>query len=536
MLAFAAILVIVFLAHFTDGLWDDAYFFKRIAHNFVTNGTLAWNQGESPVYGITAQLFLLPAVAVYLLSAAHYIILIKLFLAMCLWGTFLLSLKILNRTAKGGFSTKGSRVLLLFAFSLPPMLVTVNSGMETAAALCLIALFLLMLFTGNNRADRPFRLGLVAVFIYLIRPDAILLVLGVAFIWFWGKDFTRFLKIIGTAGIGIAVFLVLFSQYYGTALPLSFYLKSTSFTLYDPHFLSIARRVKLFHFSQFLYYSAPFLLISLFRRERAVFALLGGSLIFVLYHLLNTVEVMGMMARFYLPTFLPLVLAATLSLPEFFRRVKAWISPALLVLYLIAGYLLLAHSVLREISFCLLFIYLLSLALIVSGVRFKRDIFSYLSIALLVGGILLFQFPGKPLIGSDDEIVISQTDRFTVWRGIKTLRRAFREPLHIYHSEIGVSGVLFLNSRVTDLSGLMNKRMTLRHLPFDSLCRQDQPEAIFLPHKNYRELNRQILHSACLRNYTRVVPESSSPLYIRNDLLQVFREKQNELPGSQDFP
>ena len=536
LLAFAAILLAVFLAHLTDGLWDDAYFFKRIAHNFVTIGTLTWNPGELPVYGITAQLFLLPAVAVYLLSATHYIILIKLFLAVCLWGAFFLSLKILNRAAKGESSVEHSGALLLFGFSLPPVLVTVNSGMETAAALFLITLSLLILFTGSNRAGQPLRLGLIAVLIYLIRPDAILLVLGVALIWFWRNNFARFLKISLIAGSGVVAFLFLFSKYYGTALPLSFYLKSAPLTGYYTHFLSIARRVKLFHFTQFIYYSAPFLLISLFRRDRRVLALVGGSLVFVLYHLLSTVEVMGMMARFYLPALMPIVLAASLTLPEFCRKAKTQILTALLLLYSIAGYVLLARSVLKEISPWLLLVYLISLGLIVAGARFKRKIFSYFSIILLVCGILVFRLPFKVIVHTDEKIVLSQVDRFTVWRGIKTLRRSFREPIHIYHSEIGVPGVLFLNSRVTDLSGLMNRRMTLGHLPFDSLCSEDQPEAIFLPHKNYRELNRQILRSACLAKYTRVVSKSSSPLYIRNDLLPVYREKQKVLFRDYKYP
>jgi hypothetical protein len=98
------------------------------------------------------------------------------------------------------------------------------------------------------------------------------------------------------------------------------------------------------------------------------------------------------------------------------------------------------------------------------------------------------------------------------------------EPLHIYHSEIGVTGLLFLDSRVTDLSGLMNRHMVFDRTPFDDICLADPPQVLFLPHHVYKRLNREIKRGRCLRQYARPrgIPRTQSTLYLRRDVLAAF--------------
>ncbi|HTU60770.1 MAG TPA: hypothetical protein VMF89_20100, partial [Polyangiales bacterium] len=57
-----------------------------------------------------------------------------------------------------------------------------------------------------------------------------------------------------------------------------------------------------------------------------------------------------------------------------------------------------------------------------------------------------------------------------------------------------------------------------RRVTFDSACQRDRPEGLFLPHRVYVGLNEEIQRSACIKDYVRVVEESSSPLYVRKDL------------------
>jgi hypothetical protein len=118
--------------------------------------------------------------------------------------------------------------------------------------------------------------------------------------------------------------------------------------------------------------------------------------------------------------------------------------------------------------------------------------------------------------------VARQIDRQTTVRGIRALRACIAEPLHIYHSEIGVPGVMFQRSTVTDMAGIMDQEIALHGLDFDARCGRDRPAAIFLPHRNYRALREQIARGTCIRGYRRVVRDSNSPLYVRVDLAADF--------------
>ena len=143
-------------------------------------------------------------------------------------------------------------------------------------------------------------------------------------------------------------------------------------------------------------------------------------------------------------------------------------------------------------------------------------------LALLAIAIVSLTSWTKLAFPSDDAYLTRHTDRFTVYRGLDTLRRCFGDTIHVYHSEVGVPGLRFIHGAVTDLAGLLSPAWLFRSASFDGLCQHDRPEAIFLPHKNYQRLNAEIRASACIAGYQRMVEESSSPLYVRNDLAPRF--------------
>jgi hypothetical protein len=124
----------------------------------------------------------------------------------------------------------------------------------------------------------------------------------------------------------------------------------------------------------------------------------------------------------------------------------------------------------------------------------------------------------------DGAIVASMARRIDAMRGATDVKACLPEPLHIYHSEIGVTGLLFLDSHITDLSGLMNRGMVFDRTPFDQTCLAAPPEVLFLPHEGYKRLNREVKRSRCLRQFARPrgVRRSHSTLYIRRDLLAAF--------------
>jgi hypothetical protein len=122
-----------------------------------------------------------------------------------------------------------------------------------------------------------------------------------------------------------------------------------------------------------------------------------------------------------------------------------------------------------------------------------------------------------------DDAEIDQTTALR-WPGLGEVKRCIREPMHMYQSELGLPGVMFLRSRITDLSGLMNPGVAFGHSDFDSDCMRDPPEVFFLPHWTHQHLNERILNSRCIQLFAQPedAPPSSTPLYIRRDLLADF--------------
>ncbi|HEU4535378.1 MAG TPA: hypothetical protein VFS00_14720, partial [Polyangiaceae bacterium] len=94
---------------------------------------------------------------------------------------------------------------------------------------------------------------------------------------------------------------------------------------------------------------------------------------------------------------------------------------------------------------------------------------------------------------------------------------------HIYHSEIGLPGMIFPDADIIDFAGLMHADVARGGFDVEGRCAKDRPEAIFLPHPGYVALRRRVEASECLRGYQRVVRKASCPLYVRSDLADAFR-------------
>ena len=107
--------------------YDDSYFAKRFAHNFLSEGILGWNRSEGNIHGNTSQLFQSLIVVITAINDTYTIFFTRLFLASCL----LLSFGVLTRYLD---HERGSNTLLL-TFTSPIALATVVSGMETATTL-----------------------------------------------------------------------------------------------------------------------------------------------------------------------------------------------------------------------------------------------------------------------------------------------------------------------------------------------------------------------------------------------------------------
>jgi hypothetical protein len=551
-LAAASAVVLVGLytvAALTREMWDDALFFKRIGVNLVDHGTAAWNVADGPVHGSTSQLFQMVAACVVALARDHYIAGIRIVLGACLAATFFVLVRCAGRLQSAGAERgpgPGATAVILCGLASPIAVLSISNGMETMLAMLAAAVFFLVL--ARLADDRGSWGGEVAAFVaahllvYLARPDVSMIAFIASAIVLYDRALppwrqTRLIGLCAAALAGIAVLLVAFRLYYGTAFPLSFYLKVRLVSIYDTAYQDLDLLVKRRHLITWLALSAPFVFVALWGRSRWTAALLASAGAFVAYHYFSTVEIMGYHGRFYLPALVPVVLAAALAWPRLASsRARIGVLPfatvyALVLLWLYqSGWIEAPRNQMRlaRIQPHEYAAYLVPLAVLLAAALWARASHAITRTVVPLAIVLAAIPAARPRnLGRIDDarILRYSIGRMSTMRGLYEVKKCLPEPINLYHSELGAPGALFLDSRITDLSGLMNRRLVFEAPPFDEYCLADPPDVLFMPHKTHARLNREIRQSRCFRQFTHPpdIRRSPSTIYIRNDLLPGFR-------------
>jgi hypothetical protein len=514
-------LVCLFVAQGSDRPpYDDSYFFKRFALSFLDYGMFAWNPAEGPVYGNTSQLHQLIVTMITAVTRTRTLSVLRVLLAAAL----VLGLALMLDSAR----RYQARSAALFAFCSPVMLFCALSGMETAFVFALLALFLSVLAPGRATQRHWALAPCLCVVLWLARPDTLLLSVPV---WLFAsyRERRRWLKGALLIAVAIALCLVAFRLGYGTALPLPFYAKMRAYSPYDAQFLEVSRLGSQQRFSVFVWAAAPLGLLALARRDAWNAVLMGSMLAFVLYHFATTIDIMGMHGRFYAPALPHLVLAASRGEQAHAGSRLRFASAALYLLLVAALFeaqlpplgdlssddnLTAAYYVLGTVAG----VYVL----LVPQRGFLRALAPALVLLLAAAACLDGFQPTRRLLRSDRSMLAVHQARYSVFNGLDTLRACFGDAIHVYHSEVGMVGLRFQHGTVTDLAGLLSPDWLFRRVSFEAACQRDRPEGLFLPHRVYVGLNEEIQRSACIKDYVRVVEESSSPLYVRKDLYRRY--------------
>jgi len=516
-LAYAGVVALFTFATLAREPYDDSYFFKRFALNALDHGTLAWNVADGPSYGITSQLFQAIAIAITAITRQYWMFTVRVFLALSLIGAFWTLLAITHRAHRSSAAT--------VAFCSPVALYSVLSGMETAVTFALLAALLWLLFDERGQRVSWVAAPVVAFLAWLARPDTLLLTVPPLLVNRWARARQPPLReFLGLAAL-VALTLACFKLYYGTALPLPFYAKQLLVSSYDAHFIHVSNEVQKLRFGIFLVVALPLALVGTLRLDRQNVTLIGSAAVFELYHFATTIEVMGMQGRFYAPALPLLVVAAARAEAVSPRRGTA---VALLSIYsacfgllAIGGHLPVeSGGWLERVPLPYYFATGVGALVLFTAPLVKRIRAAGSAVVLAVTALaipLAHGFDARAP-ASDLQYIDRHVAHTTVYRGIGVLRDCFGDAIEVYHSEIGVPGLVFQRGRVVDLAGLMSMEAAFRRKTFDAMCATDRPEAIFLPHQNYRALNAEIQRGDCVRGYRRVVEESSSPLYVREDL------------------
>ncbi|MEO8178615.1 MAG: hypothetical protein ABI895_07270 [Deltaproteobacteria bacterium] len=514
-------------------VWDDALFFKRVAYNILHHGFAGWNQLDGPVFVNTSQLFQGIALGLLWLFPGHYDAAVTFWGALAIGACFPLLAAAAQANAPG--------VLLLFCLlQAPPVLLSLETGMETPTVLLVFALLSWRL--SQQRAEpSSFELVLFQLVIYALRPDAILLSLGcVVALQLLQRRYWQALGLVGASVLGVALESLAFRAYYGTAFPLSMFLKLSPLSVYDSDYLSLDLVNKLKNLAQIALLLLPLAPLIAARRDRLNVSLCAAGSFFIAFHALTTYEIAAYHARFYAPALPFFFLAALRGVESAYR--KGW-AQRLLVFGLLAGVLVLVlyfpngienarraqASRVTLFEYARYFVGVPLLALWMLGGRGSGRAPAAWAIPVLVGGLAALQalsvFPRSSQIASDDISNTQTVESHTADVGIDVIQRCFLQPLQIVHSEIGLPGVMFPEWRVIDVTGLANPSIVEQRFDFEALCRRDRPEFVFRPHPTHRALNLSIDQSPCVAENYVLAPlprKSSCPLLVRKDLLQRY--------------
>jgi hypothetical protein len=542
LVSFATLLSIVFLSTLSRGLWEDGYFLIRFARNFWRHGTLSWNVADGPVYGMTSQTLQLLGAALHPLTPRHMVLGLK---AACCVALFA-ALPVAFSAVKSPSAASSSRGVvppplgataglmpLVVGLSSAPILEAMLTGLETVIGLLVVAMSVVAIFKATDGVrDRVFVIAAM-LGVYFTRPDAVLIpvvLLGARWLWALreraggsasaGKQLRALTWTFAGFGAGMLILLATFHLYYGTALPLPFYIKTHGITVQPADYIVYFEAEKTGNALQAALFAFPFFFVALHDRSRVVLALMLSGAAFCGYHYFATIETMGYMSRFYLPGLVPIFIAAGLAYPAYQLR-RRWVVSALVYLLYVA-----ACVGLKRFDTTPPPLEMYVPALVATGVMLLGPVGYNAVSALGIGSCLVvgaaLNYPIVALAFEDDEtVLLRQIRRRAVFNGIEQLRGI--APKVVYHTDMGAPGVLFPEAKVVDLDGLLNEDITLRGKPFEELCQADRPDAIYVPNEGYAQLRREILSSECLKGYRAVTSMKHAPLHIRKDLVRSYR-------------
>jgi hypothetical protein len=519
---FAALCLQVLLSFLPRGLWEDGYFFIRYARNTWAHGVMAWNPSDGPVHGMTSQLYQWLITIVYPAAPDHMVTVAKAIAAAALAGAALC----LFRLGGASQDRAGSLVLPFLGLGLPLVLNHVPTGLETIVVLLWLGLWTHEYVSYRQGRSSAARMALFVVVTYLLRPDAVLIPLAALLPCLRDRTAVT-VKAYALAGAGLLLCLLFFKLYYGTALPLSFYVKSYLATQHSSAHVAIFMPEKLKNVLQFLYFYAPFFLITLVGRSSSGLALLAAGMAFCAYHTLFTVETMGHFSRFYIPAVVPIVAAAVLSWSRFRATAPAWLPVVAIVLWAASYGQLKGIDARSHVPILIKSIfeypYLIALCLTLLPIQRLAAYRMGLAVAVLTAGTFYNYRAGAGDLALRDDrtILLQQIAPRRVFQGLVPLSAL--NPRHVYHTDMGAPGVLLPEAKVTDLDGLLNEELTIAHVPFQRICERDRPEAIFLHDYAYPHLRAEIHESACFRDYQPVMTQESI-LHVRKDLVKRFEE------------
>jgi hypothetical protein len=451
-------------------VWDDAWMFQRYAANVLAGHGVAWNAGEAPTYGLTSLAYLVPAIAARALFGN---VAVSVLVVSALSGAaMIVTTAWMTAGADGGRSSRAlAFALFASALALSQWPAHIVSGMDTAFGAAYLAVLLGVAHRWQRGHKYSILLGILAGLALWIRPELGLFggAVGVAAVlWPGPTGRVASARLLGGMAATLGLLLLVASLYFGSALPLPFFTKTSG--IYGEGFLRVYRGETTKLLGAFLPPLWPLLsVIALdvalaprryFARARPVErAVIVATLAFLAFHLFFAIPIMGFAGRYYQPAIVPLAYLAAQSLGRLGARTRGALGQrhgrlgwtAIVVLGALAPWPFLFAATSDELE----------------GLgNWRRS----------TGRHDLYAHAKGPPNG--------------YWAKIDQLRN-LDDTVVIASTEVGFLGVHQRDKRIIDIAGLHDARYAYGFDPA-LLVDHDAPDLIYLPHPHYEAMTQAL--------------------------------------------
>jgi hypothetical protein len=471
--------------------FDDAYMYLRYAHNALAGQWLAWNPGESPVYGVTSLLHFLFVTLISGLLPGHHAAVLQI--ASGAAATALLT-ALVAVCARGKYLLWGALLLPLLCYR-EVFFFHAHTGMDTMlAALTNTA----VVFASLRLAEKPSSaralaaagVGLLAI---EARPDNVIIAALCPLLALWllapAPRLRPLLVWAGALGGLLLVDLILKWRLLGTPLPLAFYAKQPwyyrgfvgEFTWNPFLFLEVA-----------LAAVSPFLAAVVLFSRRASVRLLLVLLIpatITCAALFSVNQIMGHLGRFYFPSLPLFVVAGALVADRWVQRLPDRLASP-------ESAPRLARSLLVRLACALLALVGGARALEAAGLAYESRAQTQV-LALLDG----YRIPAAA--------PLPDLDSWQASHEIARLAAASPPGTTFAMSEHGLVGAYAPRAVIIDVLGLHDPIFARSGFSAAELWRR-QPDVIWMPHPDHTQMLRDILDSDELWQHYVFYPDAFS--------------------------
>jgi hypothetical protein len=472
-------------------IWDDAYMFVRYADNLLDSGSVSWNPGGPPTYGLTSMLYLVAVIPMRLLNPDNPS-LAALFASFFDGAAFLALLIFLLY-----FFTDHRSPLGLITILLPLVIMArvsflsfhLISGMDTTFALAYLTLFLIVCKWSERSASYSVAalMGVLGGLMFYVRPDLCLfstLIPASMFALNPDRGPRRRAALVLALTLIIFAGLIFFSaRYFHSPLPLPFYCKGVS--VYGPEMVARYAGVPIKQLLYFLGSYWPFVLVigaaiawdprSWLRKESSLdTGMLAATICFLLYYAFFVMQIMYYDQRFDYPTLPAILYLAARSVPRIVAAFEA-----------------------RGITVS----------------RVPDRAWAYV-LAILIASLYSPAVHGYYNFREMRELVKMST--ISPWIEYKLSRNmawyeldhisALPDDLVIAATEVGHLAAYNPRKQIIDLTGLNDTEIAHHGFDPEKILTEQRPDFIYMPHFHYVQMNRRLEASPTFQRDYHFIP------------------------------